>query len=101
MAYLKWDAFVITEAANYTTKQVKQLIKEYREEYPIHEGLAKRTDKSYLNEWAVHALCYRWGIMRAKAKDAHLQFDMEPEVNLIYNILGPIARFFLLFYCKK
>ncbi len=100
MAYLKWNAFVISNVGQYTTSDVKKLIKEFRKEYPNHEGLAKRSDKSYLNEWAVHALCYRLGIMKSRAKDADMQFEMEPEVNLMYGILGPIARFFLLF-CRK
>lgn len=101
MAYLKWDALVITNAADYTTKEARQLIEDYFEEYPEHNGLKKRSNKSYVNEWAVHALCYRWGIMKEKAKDAHLQFEMEPEVKFMYNLLGPVARFFLLFYHKK
>lgn len=98
MAYLKWNAFVITDAAKYTIKEAKQLIKDYREEYPEHEGLNKRSDKSYLNEWAVHALAYRWHFRVEKSKDADLQFDIEPEVNLMYSILGPIARLILKFY---
>ena len=98
MAYLKWNAFVITDVAQYTVKQVKQLIKEFREEYPTNVGLAKRNDRSYLNEWAVHALAFRWGVKREKSKDADCQFDIEPEVKLMYGILGPIARLILLFY---
>ena len=98
MAYLKWNAFVITDAAQYTVKQAKELIKEFREKYPEHEGLAKRTDKSYLNEWAVHALAFRWGIKVGKSKDADLQYDIEPEVNFMYGVLGPIARLILWFY---
>lgn len=101
MAYLKWNALVITNAADYTIKQVKDLIKEFRTNYPDNEGLKKRTDKSYLNEWAVHALAYKWGIMKARAKDADLQFDMEPEVKLMYNILGTVSRFFLKLFYRK
>ena len=95
MAYLRWNALIISNAAKYTIGEAKALIMEYKEKNPNNEGLAKRSNKSYLNEWAVHALCYRWGIMKNKAKDACLQFDMEPEVKFIYAVLGPVARLFL------
>lgn len=98
MAYLKWNAFVITDAVKYKALQVKELIKKFRNENPGNAGLASRTDRSYLNEWAVHALAYRWHVMRDKSKDADMQFNMEPEVKLMYNILGPIARLILKFY---
>ena len=87
-------------AANYTTKEVKQLIREFKEKNPNNEGLQKRSDKSYLNEWAVHALCSIWGIMKERAKNANLQFEMEPEVKFLYNVLGPIARLILKLYKK-
>jgi hypothetical protein len=100
MAYLKWNAFVITDAANYTIKQAKELIREFKEKHPENTGLANRTDKSYLNEWAVHALAYLWGYKKDKAKHADLEFEMEPELKLMYGILGPIARLILKFYKK-
>ena len=100
MAYLRWNALIISNAAQYTIGEAKALIMEFKEKNPNNEGLAKRSNKSYLNEWAVHALCYRWGIMKSKAKDACLQFDMEPEVKFAYNLLGPLALFFLKFYKK-
>jgi len=98
MGYLTKDAIYIPEAAQYTAKQVKDILKNLREDNPGHEGLAKRSDTSYLNEWAVHALCFRWGIYRNRARNAKLQFEMEPEVKFMYAILGPICRFFLMFY---
>lgn len=98
MAYLTWNAFVITDAAKYKAKEVKELIKSFRKDNPDNGGLAKRGDKSYLNEWAVHALAFRWGIMTNRSKDADMQFDMEPEVKFMYAILGPIARLILKFY---
>ena len=98
MGYLLKDAIYIPEAASYTADQVKDIIKNLREENPDNKDLAKRSDKSYLNEWAVHALCFRWGIFKDRARNAKLQFDMEPEVKFMYAILGPIARFFLSFY---
>lgn len=100
MAYLKWNALVITDAADYTIKEARELIKEFKEKHPENAGLALRTDKSYLNEWAVHALAYLWNIKKEKSKDADLEFVMEPEVKLMYGILGPIARLFLKFYGK-
>ena len=98
MGYLKNNAIYITDAANYTAKQVKEIIKNLRAENPNNEGLAKRSDKSYLREWAVHALCFHWNIARKRAKDANLQFDMEPEVKFVYYIIGPIALLFLKLY---
>lgn len=100
MAYLKKDALMFDNAANYTTKEVKQLIREFKEKNPNNEGLQKRSDKSYLNEWAVHALCSIWGIMKERAKNANLQFEMEPEVKFLYNVLGPITRLILKLYKK-
>ncbi len=98
MAYLTWNALVITNAVKYTAKSVRKLIDGFRAENPDNAGLKKRTDRSMVNEWAVHALCYRWGIMRDKARDADLQFVMEPEVRLMYNLLGPVARLLLKLY---
>ena len=99
MAYLAWNAFVITDCFKYTVKQAKELIKSFRDDNPDNEGLAKRSNRSYLNEWAVHALCYRWGIAKARTKDADCQYDMQPEVKLMYALMGPFARLILKF-CK-
>lgn len=98
MAYLKWNALVISNCAEYTQKTAEELINSFREKYPDNEGLAKRSNKCYLNEWAVHALCYRWGIFKSKVKDADLQFDIEPEIKFMYKILGPIAKCILKLY---
>lgn len=98
MISLKKDAILITDAYTYKETEVATGIAQLRKDNPDNEGLAKRSDKSYINEWAVHALCYRWCIMKARAKDAKLQFDMEPEVSFLYNVLGPAARFVLRFY---
>ncbi len=95
MGYLKKDAIYIENASNYTKKEVKELIEELKRENPGNEALMGRSNKSYLNEWAVHALCFRWGIMKERAKNANLQFEMEPEVRLLYDVLGPFARIFL------
>ena len=92
------NEILITDAYKYKAKEVKGEIKKLREENPAHKGLQLRSDRSYLNEWAVHALCYRWNIKRERTKDADLQFEMEPEVKFAYAVLGPIARLFLLFY---
>ena len=100
MAYLKWCAPVITDAPSLTIKQAKELIREFKENNPENTGLANRSDKSYLNEWAVHVLAYLWGYKKDKAKDADLEFEMEPEVKIMYGILGPIARLILKFYKK-
>ena len=98
MAYLKWNALVITDAPAYTIKQAKELIREFKENNPENKGLANRSDKSYLNEWAVHVLAYLCGYKKDKAKDADLEFEMEPEVRLMYNLLGPVARLLLKLY---
>ena len=100
MAYLKLNKLVITDAPNYTIKQAKELIREFKENNPENKGLANRTNKSYLNEWAVHVLVYLWGHKKEKAKDTDLEFEMEPELKIIYRILGPIARLILKFYEK-
>lgn len=98
MGYLKNDCIYIENSADYNADQVREIIKTLREENPDNTDLAKRSDNSYLNEWAVHALCYRWGIAAPRAKNAKLQFDMEPEVKFMYSVIGPIARLFLSFY---
>jgi hypothetical protein len=38
--------------------------------------------------------------MKDKAKDADLEFEMEPELKIMYGILGPISRLILKFYRK-
>lgn len=98
MAYITEKALVITDCASYKAKEVKALIAEFRTNYPNIEGFKKRTDKSLLREWAAHALCYRWNIKRERTKDADCQFDMEPEVKFMYDIVGPIALLILKFY---
>ena len=95
MGYLKKDAIYIENASTYTKKEVEELIEELKRENPGNDGLFKRSSKSYLNEWAVHALCFRVGFMKERAKNAKLQFDMEPEVRFLYDVIGPIARIFL------
>ena len=98
MIYLQKDAIQVDEAAKYTAEEVEEAIQKILSENQGNEGLMSRTLKSYLREWAVHALCSRWGIMKEKAKNAHLQFDMEPEVKFMYNVLGPIALCILKLY---
>lgn len=99
MAYIRrGEGLVITDASTYSVKEAEELIKEFRKNNPNVEGFKLRSDKHFLREWAVHALAYRWGIMKSKAKDAFLQFDMAPEVKFMYNVLGPIAIMFLKLY---
>ena len=98
MVILRGDVLVITDAVRYKAREVRDAVRDLRSRRPDIKGLANRTDNSYVNEWAVHALCYRWGIMRDKARDADLQFNMEPEVRLMYNLLGPVARLLLKLY---
>lgn len=97
MIYLRWNAVVITNSADYTEKQVRDALHELRVDYSDNKGFMKRTDRSYINEWAVHALCYRLGIKKDRTKDADLEFDIKPGTKMTYNILGPVARFILSF----
>ncbi len=101
MVHLSWyltpEALVITDAAKYTARQVRKLLNTIRDLNPDNEELAKRTNRSYINEWATHALAYRMHIMRERSKDADLQFDMKPCVKLMYNFLGSFARLILMF----
>ena len=100
MIYLNGNNLVISDVIQYTPAQAMEGIKEFRKMHQHVKGLENRTDLSFLNEWSVCAICYRWGIMKERAKDADMQLNIEPEVNIIYYILGPIARFFLKL-CKK
>ena len=101
MEYLTDEAIIFTDAANYTAKKVREIIKKFRAENPNNKELARRSDISYLNEWAVHALSYRLGILKERARDAFLQFYMEPEVRFMYNVLGFFARPILKIFPKK
>ena len=100
MAYLRKDAIMITNSADYTIKEVKDIVSDFLKNNPDNKGLHSRNEVSYVNEWAVHALCYLWGIMKSRAKDAKLEYNIEPEVKIIYNIAGPVCRLFLKFYKK-
>lgn len=100
MIYLKGDNLVISDAVQYTIGEASEIISDFRKMNQHIKGLNNRSNISFLNEWSVCALCYRWGIMKEKAKDADMQLDIEPEVNIIYAILGPIARLFLRLYKK-
>ena len=95
---LKPNEILITDCLQYKAKEVKAEIKKMKEENPDNEGLNGRSTFGYINEWAIHALCYWWGIKRDHTKDADMQFDMKWYIRLAYNLLGPIARFFLLFH---
>ena len=95
---LKPDEILITDCAQYKVKEVREGINDLRKENPDNKGLAKRSNFSYLNEWAVHALCFRWNIKPDHTKDADLQFDLKCIYRFLYNLLGPIARLFLKFY---
>ena len=101
MIALEPDAIVVVNAADYTAKEIKKAINNIRKENPKVDDLKKRTNISLLNEWAAHAICCHWNIMKERAQDAFLQFDMEPEVKFMYSLIGPVARFFLMFYRKK
>ena len=89
---------LITDCAQYKAKEVKEDINKLRKENPDNEGLAMRSNFSYINEWAVHALCFRWGIKPDRTRDADMQFDMACKYRFVYNVLGPIARLILKFY---
>lgn len=92
MAYIeKGRGLVITDAADYSVDEAKALIAEFRKNNPGETGFSLRSDRHLLDEWALHALCYRMGIMRSRARDAFLQFKMEPEVRIMYAVLGPLA----------
>ena len=92
MIYLQKDAIQIDEAAKYTIDEVKEAIQKLLSENQGNEGLMSRTFTNYLREWAVHALCSRWGIMKEKAKNAHLQFDMVPRTLYMNFTSGSISN---------
>ncbi len=99
MAYLAWNKVVIPDCAEYNAKEVKQMLHELREKNPNNEGLKKRSDNSYIREWAVHALCYHWNIRRDKTATADLEFEMTTKDRILYSLTGPFARLILkLFY---
>ena len=95
MPYLTIEAIVIPEAAKYTAKEIRELIRDFKENNPNNIGISKRTDKNYLREWAAHALCYNLGIMRERSKEAYLQFYMSKKTILMYDILGSVALILL------
>ena len=95
MAYITWNCLVIEDCAKYKANEIKDMIKAFRKQNPANEGLKKRTEKSFLNEWATHALCYKLGIKRSRSKDADMQFNLEPKYEKLYGFLGPIALFLL------
>ena len=92
MAYIeKGEALAITDAADYSVDEAKTLIAEFRKNNPGETGFSLRSDRHLLDEWALHALCYRMGILRSRSRDAFLQFKMEPEGRIMYAVLGPLA----------
>ena len=100
MLFIKGNTLVISNAADYTIKEVREMLDTFLKlHYEITE-ITKRTKKNFLNEWSVCALCYLLGIMKEKAKDADMDFVVEPEVELLYSILGPISRLILKLYKK-
>ncbi len=99
MAYLRSNCVVIPDCANYSGRQVKEQLVELRVKNPDNEGLKIRSDCSYLNEWAVHALCYNWNINKERAKDADMEFELALKWKILFGLTGPFARFILwLFY---
>ena len=99
MMYLSWNAVIIKDCYLYKPSEVKKGIKELRKENPDNEGLAKRSNRSYLREWAAHALAYNWNFMKGRAKDATLQYNLARKHAVMYGIIGPLALLILnLFY---
>lgn len=99
MAYLAWNKVVIPNCADYNKKQVREMLNELRKNNPDNEGFKKRSNNSYLREWAVHALCYNWNIRRKKTEKADLEFNLSFGNKIIYAILGPVAILILaIFY---
>lgn len=99
MAYLAWNKVVIPHCADYNAKEVRAMLNELREKNPDNAGLKKRSNNSYIREWAVHALCYHWNIRRDKVETADLEFEMMTKDKILYSLTGPVAKVILaIFY---
>ncbi|MBQ3414846.1 MAG: hypothetical protein IJH39_05770 [Clostridia bacterium] len=94
MYNLKQDRLTIFDVINVSTKEVLDLINKLRKSYPNYE-VFNRTNKSFLNEFYVHKLCYKLYILRKKTKDAGMQYPLSPFINLLYSIFGPISKLFV------
>lgn len=53
-----------------------------------------RTDKSLLNEWAAHNLCYNFHLFRSHTKDVDLDCPQKKYLSVCYNIVGFIYFLF-------
>ena len=95
MAYLLWNAVVIPNCADYTAKQIREILTELRKKNPDNEGFNKRSNNSYIREWAVHALCYKGNIRRDRTETADLEFDMSIMNKILYSLAGPFAKIIL------
>jgi len=94
MYRLKREILTIFDVINVSTKEVLDIINKLRELYPSYE-VFNRTNKSFLNEFCVHKLCYILHILRKRTKDADMQYPLPPFINLLYSILGPISKLFV------
>ena len=100
MLFIKKNTLVISDAANYTTDEARELLCDFFKLHPDMKKITRRTEKNFLNEWSVCAFCYLLGFMKEKAKDADMGFTVEPEVEFLFSILGPLSRLFLKLYHK-
>jgi hypothetical protein len=92
MIYLNDCCVVIPDSADYNEKEVRKMLENLRKENPDHEKLKIRSDRSYVCEWATHALLYIIGIEPERTKDSDMQFELKKWVMLLYDIFGTIAR---------
>ena len=94
MYNLKRERLTIMDVANVSLEDAIKLIENLRELYPYYE-VFNRTNKSFINEFCVHKLCYKLHILRKKTKDAGMQYPLPSFVSFLYSIFGPISKLFI------
>lgn len=73
-------------------KDMLSIINKIRKTY--QSDVLNRTDKSLLNEWGAHNLCYNLHLFRSHTADVDLDYPQKKYLSVCYNIVGFIYFLF-------
>lgn len=67
-------------------KDMLSIINKIRKTY--QSDVLNRTDKSLLNEWGAHNLCYNLHLFRSHTADVDLDYPQKKYLSVCYDIIG-------------
>ena len=84
-----WDSYKCKKS-----EDIESIINEIRND-PDASKYMKRSNISYINEWAAHNLLYYMGILKDRTGDVDMNYPLKWYFNIMYFIIG---NFYKIFY---